>query len=134
MAYVRERFRDAAGVLADYEFQVNHSEEEGFDFRRNLERTTTTSGVGFVRQQGDDSPALLRFTGTILHQNQYNQMAAYYIASQTRTIFFRDFTGTEYEVMITAWNPVRKRTLKNPRDQSINLHYFSYTLEMEVIA
>lgn len=133
MAYVRERFRDAAGLLATYEFQVNHSEEEGQDRRRSIERTAVTSGVGYVRQQGTDSPTTLKYTGTILHQNQYNLMAAYYEACRTRTIFFRDFTNTEYEVLITAWDPVRKRTLKNPRDSTINLHFWTYSIEMEVV-
>jgi hypothetical protein len=133
MGYVRERFRDPAAILPDYIFEVNHSDEEAVEQRRNLERTSPTSGVGFVRQQGADSPKTLRYTGTILTQTQYDAMQSYYDACRTRTIKFRDFTDDEMDVLITAFSPLRKRTIKNPRDNSISLHYWEYTIELEVI-
>lgn len=134
MSYVRARFRDPAAILADYTWQVMWSEEEGRDFRRNLERTAVTSGVGFVRQQGEDSPQTFKLSGTILHKNQYDRMKAYYEACRTRTILFRDFEDTEYEVIFTSFNPQRKRTLRNPKDAAnIPLHYWSYQAELEVI-
>lgn len=134
MAYVRARFRDAAAILGEYEWQIMWDEEEGEELTRNLERTAVTSGVGFVRQQGADSPQLFRFSGKILEQNQYDKMKAYYEASRLRTVFFRDFTGTEYEVLITKFNPKRRRTLHNPRDTSIPLHFWEYEIEMERVA
>ena len=134
MAYFRTRFRDGAAVLATYEWQIMHDEEQGSDLRRNVERTAVTSGVGFVRQQGEDSPQLLRFNGTILHSAQLAAMRDYYDACRTRTIFFRDIDGTEYEVLITSFNPQRRRTIKNPRDSAINLHFWDYEIEMEIVA
>jgi hypothetical protein len=133
MAYVRAQFRDAAAILPPYQMQIMWNEEEGLDLRRNYERTTVTSGVGFVRQQGEDSPSLLRFRGTILHSTQMFWMTAYYQASRDRTIFFRDFGGSEYEVLFTAFNPQRVRTLHNPRDSTIPLHYWTYDMELEVV-
>lgn len=133
MAYVRARFRDPAAVLADYTWEVMWNEEEGSGRARNVERTAVTSGVGFVRQQGEDSPELFRFSGTILKQNQYDKMLAYYEASRLRTIKFLDFTNVEHEVLITKFDTRRRRTLKNPRDSSINLHFWEYTIEMEKV-
>lgn len=133
MAYVRDRFIDPTGVLATYDWQVNHSDEEDSEFRRNLERTSTTSGVGFVRQQGEDSPILIRWTGTALHKNQMATMIDYYNACKTRTIHLRDFEGYKYEVIVTDLNYKRVRTLRNPRDPSIPLHYYTYSINFEVI-
>jgi hypothetical protein len=131
--YVRQQFRDPLAVLAPYVFEVNHSEEEAAERKRNIERTAPSAGVGFVRQQGEDSPQLFRFTGTILTQSQKDAMDAYYEASQSRTIFFRDFTDVEYEVLFTDWNPTRKRAARNTRDPVNFLHYWTYSMELEVI-
>ena len=134
---VRERFRDAAdlmpvGIPNPYEFQVNHSEEEAIDQSRNLTRQAVTTGPKFVLQQGESSPRTLRYLGTILLPAQLNAMQAYFLACDTRTIFFRDVSGSEYEVLITRFSPQRKPTLRNPRSLSL-LWFWNYTLEMEVI-
>lgn len=133
MSYVRATFKDPKGDLDDYTWQVMWTEEEGRDRRRNIERTALTAGVGFVRQQGEDSPETFKLTGTILHAAQKTAMDNYYAASRTRTIRFLDFENNEYEVLFTAWNAGRKRTLHNPRDPSIPLHYWTYTAELEVV-
>lgn len=130
----RERFRDAAGGgLAEYEFTVNHSEEEGADYNRNVTRQAVTTGPAFVLQQGPTGYGVFHFTGTILTQEQYDAMTAYYAVCESRTVFFRDFTGDEFEVVITRFSPQRRRTVRNPREPDL-LHYWTYTLEMEVIS
>lgn len=134
MAYTRDRFRDPSAALATYDWEINHFQEDGADKRRTIERTAVTSGVGFVRQQGEDSPEVLRYKGTILSQTQYDKMVAYYEACRTRTIFFRDFTGDEKEVIITAFNPLRKWVANNPRGGTTNPgHIWTYDIEMEVV-
>jgi hypothetical protein len=133
MAYAREKFIDPAAILPDYVWQVNHSDEDDTQLQRDWERTATTAGTGFVRQQGPRSPQTFRFNGTILHLNQFQQMYAYFLACDTRTIYFRDFEGHKYEVLIRAFNYKRQRTVRNPRDTSIPLHFWTYTIEMEVI-
>lgn len=133
MSYVRARFRDPAAILSDYVWQVMWDEEEGEELTRNLERTAVTGGVGVVRQQGEPTPGLFRFSGTILHKAQYDAFKAYFAACETRTVFFRDFDDTEYEVFITKFNPKRRRTLKNPRDASIALHFWEFEIEMEKV-
>jgi hypothetical protein len=127
---VRERFRDGANVLATYTFHINHSDEEQIDQTRNLTRTAVTTGPKFVLQQGESSPDVLRYNGTILDPAQLDNMQAYYAACETRTVFFRDVDGTEYEVLITRFAVQRKRTLRNPRARSL---LWTYSLEMEVI-
>lgn len=130
---VRERFRDSAGVLADYIWQVNHREEEASQDSLNMERTAVTTGVGFVRQQGAPSPRVLNFSGTILHQEQVTAFDAYYAACQTRTIFFRDVSGVEMEVIIIGMNVTRKAVLRNPHEPE-QPWIWKYQIQMEVIA
>jgi hypothetical protein len=133
---VRQRFRDAAGLMGPvdnpYSFQINHSDEEAIDQTRSVTRTAVTTGPQFVIQQGEPSPRILRYNGTILDLKQLDAFQAYYNACATRTIFFLDVQGIEYEVLIQRFAPQRKRTLRNPREPTL-MWYWSYNLEMEII-
>lgn len=130
---MRERFRDGASILSEYEFAINHWTEQPDDQRRSIQRTAPTSGTGFVRQQGDSSPQVLKYGGTIMTQAQKDAMQAYYEACNTRTVFFREYTGVEHEVVITGFSVTRVPVLWNSRDTSLK-HIWRYDLEMEVIA
>lgn len=133
----RDRFRDGAAILATYVFEIGHTTEEPRQQRMNVERTAVTSGVGFVRQQGDPSPEVLTLAGKILTQTQLDAMQSYADACRgtgtpSRTVFFRHVDGTEYEVLITNFAPQPKGVARNPRD--ITLPWiWEYQLEMEVI-
>lgn len=130
---MRERFRDGAGLLATYEFEINHWEEEDTDQRRNIARTAPTSGMGFVRQQGESTPQTLKYSGTIMTTTQFTAMQAYYEACSSRTVFFRDYLGNEVEVLITAFATRKQPVLGQNRDPSLK-HIWKYRLEMEMIA
>lgn len=129
---VRERFRDSAGILPDYIWQVNHREEEANQDSLNMERTAVTTGTGYVRQQGQPSPHVLNFSGTILHQTQKDAFDSYYAACQTRTIFFRDVSGVEMEVVIVSMNITRRAVLRNPHNDEPWI--WKYQIQMEVIS
>jgi hypothetical protein len=127
----RNRFKSAGG--STYQWLINHTEEEEFGRRRNIDHSAPTSGIGHIRQQGDDEAMVLSLTGHILHRSQYVEMFKWFDRSRKETIQFRDFDMQEFEVIITSFRPVRKRTLRNPRDTSIPHHYWDYSMEMEVI-
>lgn len=133
MAYGRNIFRDPAGNRPDYPWHINHSEEETFGKRRNVESTAPTAGVGLIVQQGADSPMVIKVSGTILHAAQHRQMVEWMALSRTQTVTFIDFAGDAYEVLLTAFEPTRHRAALNPRDPSIPLHFWRYTLEMQVL-
>jgi hypothetical protein len=62
-------------------------------------------------------------------------MIAWWKLCETQTIYFKDFSGDEYEVIITEFLPVRERTIKNPRDYANAPYWFwKYDIAMEVIA
>lgn len=127
----RDRFVNPANGGA-YDWLVNHSDEGETGKTRNITRTANTGVVGLVKQQGDDGPYILKLSGTILHRSQLQQMWAWYALCRTQTIYFYDFDGQGFEVQITSFMPTRHRTLRNPRDPSAPLHYWTYNIEMEV--
>lgn len=119
---------------ATYPFPVNPSEEEEFGKRRNIEHSAPTSGVGLIRQQGDDDPLVLKVKGTIFHRDQVVQMIAWQQLTRTQTIYLTDHAGDQYEILITAFLPQRQRTIRNPRDYAnAPLWFWKYSLEMEVL-
>lgn len=131
MAYGRNTFRDPA-TGREYAWQVNHSEEEAVGLERPVEVKGRTGG-GYVVQQGADGAIRLRVSGVILHQQQFNEMRDFVLLCKQRTIHFTDFAGDKGEVLITSWQPTRHRTIRNPRDASIPLHYWRYTMELTLI-
>lgn len=128
----REQFRDGAGALPTYSFTVNHRDEEPQEQTRNVSREAVTTGPRFVLQQGEPSPRVLRYTGSILTMEQLTAMQAYYDACATRTVFFRDVSGIEYEVLITRFAPQRKPVLYNTREPTLRW-FWAYSLDMEII-
>ena len=132
----RNRFQDPAGNRANYDWQINHSEESAFGKTRNMERAALTgTGAGLVKQQTDSSPLVLKWNGTILHKAQVDEMIAWWELCETQTIYLHDFAGDSYEVIITSFNPTRHRTIRNPRDYAnAPLWYWKYELECEVIS
>lgn len=131
----RDRFRDGAAILATYEWAIGHETEDPEVNTLNLERTALTTGVDFVRQEGAPSPKVFRLHGWANKPSQIEKMEAYYnacagIGTQSRTVFYQDVTGVEREVLITAWEPVKKIG----RSGGTGLAYvWQYSITMEVI-
>lgn len=134
MARVANQFQDPAGVKTLYPWPVNHGEEEDFGRERPIEHSAPTSGVGLIRQQGAETPLAYRIGGVIFHEAQYTEFWEWFELSRTQTIYFHDFAGDSYEVIVTAFKPTRHRTVRNPRDfANAPYHYWRYTMEMEVV-
>lgn len=131
MARVSNRFTDPK-TGAIYDWRVNHDTEEDVGRTRQITLSGNTSGLGLVRQQGAQTPLTLKLSGAILHLSQLEAMWHYFQLCESQTIYFRDFYGDEYEVTITAFSPVRKRG-ENRNDPTIPHHYYTYTLEMQVL-
>lgn len=127
----RNKFTDPL-TLASWDWPINHDEEQEVAKTRNISRSATTNNVGVVRQQGDDGPLTMKFSGTILHRSQLREFWRWYALCRTQTIYFTDFDGQEYEVQITGFAPTRHRTLLNPRDDSAPLHYWTYSIDLDV--
>lgn len=118
-----------------YEWHTGHSEEEANGKTRTIQESANTGNTGLVKQQGDVQPLVLKYSGTILFKKQIEEFWRWYELCETQTIFFTDYAGEEYEVLITSFLPQRKPTVKNPKDfANAPRHYWSYSITMEVIA
>lgn len=136
---MRNRFTNPLNG-ATYDWPINHASEEEFGYDLNIEHSGNTGNVGLVRQEGDPSPIVLRYSGTLLTRAQFEAMWGWVKlcrsqpGSPPQTIHFRDFDNQQYEVLITEFKPTRQRTLKNPRGGTDTPHhYWTYTISMEVI-
>lgn len=116
-----------------YLWEINHSDEDDSGRDRSITTEANTGNVGLVKQQGELAPLTLRYSGTILTRAQLAQMLAWYAKCETHSIYFTDFAGDSYEVLITAFHPKRLRTMRNPRDPGARLWYWTYTIEMTVL-
>jgi hypothetical protein len=129
----RNRFTNPADG-SFYDWQVNHSTESAFGKSRQITESANTANTGLIKQQGDAQPLKMKLQGTIFHKHQHEEFVRFWQLCESQTIIFKDFAGDEYEVLIISYDPVRKRTVRNPRDfANAPLHYWSYELEMEVI-
>lgn len=134
MPRVANRFQDPAGVVSNYDWPLNHSEEDQFGKQRSIEHSAPTATTGLIRQQGADSPMILSLSGTILRETHYQAMWEWWKLSETQTIYFHDFAGDSYEVIFTTFQPVRHRTIRNPQDfTNAPYHFWRYRMELEVV-
>jgi methyltransferase-like protein len=134
MAYQRVKLIDPApGGLGEYSFEINNEDEE-MGAKRNVDSFMNTSGQGWIIQQGQDDPPNIQISGKMLTKNQNQRLTQFYNRCAQHTMYYQDFEGQTYEVMITGYSPKRLRASRNPRGGAVNpLHYYSYTLEMLVV-
>lgn len=122
-----------------YVWHRNHDSpdgEEAVGQTRTLVRDPSTGGAigGGVLQQGDDGPMELKMKGKIWHQAQYERMWDFWNRSRTETIMFTDFTGADYEVMFTDFQPKRVGLLRNKHDPANMPNFrYDYTLTLTII-
>lgn len=129
------------GAQGTYEWPINHAEEEPSARTLNIERSSPTSGVGFVRQVGDPSPIVRQLKGTILQRTQRQKFDTFFEIcaglgpGPQRTIHFMDQLAGRFEVLITSWLPTAHRAAVNPRGATADerLIYWTYDLTMEVL-
>lgn len=117
-----------------YVWEVGHFEEETVSKRRSIEHSANTANTGLIRQQNDDQPLTFRFGGSILTEKQLKEMIRWFQLCKTQTIYFHDFAGDSYEVLITSFEPTRQYALRNSKDPTnAPNHFWRYSIEMEVV-
>lgn len=133
MAVVKNKFTDPA-TGTDYVWLINHSEEDPMEKRRDITRSGKTALTGLTRIQGEESPMVLRLKGTILHASQNQMFWDLWEKCADQTLYFTDFNGEQFEVLITGYVPTRTRVLRNVNDvANMPHHIIKYELELEVI-
>jgi hypothetical protein len=122
---MKNRFTNPA-TGAFYDWDINHDPEgeELAGKTRQITRTPNTSGGGVVLQQGEDGSYVIKLSA----------MWAWYRLCRTQTIYFRDFDGQDFEVVISSFQSKRKGKLgPSGRDPSVPYHFWEYTIEMTVV-
>lgn len=119
---------------ATYDWTINHYEESDSGPQRSVEHGANAANTGLVRHQADDQPMVLKYSGTILTEAQLTEMISWYILCKTQTIYFHDFAGDSYEVLITKFNYKRKWVQRNFNDPTnAPNHIWEYSIEMDII-
>lgn len=133
MSRVANRFTDPYNAYY-YDWQVNHNDEGEFGKDRNITESAPTGTIGLIKQQGEQAPLVLELKGKILHKNQHNNFIYFWQICDEHSIYFRDFAGNDFEVLITAFKPIRKPCARNLADiANMELFTIDYTLRMEVL-
>lgn len=127
----RNYFTNPANSV-DYVWTVNHDEEQEFGKSRNIDRTGRSGNTGLVRQQGDDGPLIMTLSGRIVHRAQYVMMWQIFELCRTQTVYFTDFDGQSFEVLVTEFRPLRRRG-KTSKDPSTPRHFWEYTMTLDII-
>lgn len=127
----RNRLFDAA-VPTDYSWLVNHSAEGALSHRRAVTHGAQNPDVGLVRQQGPSDSLVLKVQGTILDESQKAQFDAFWAACAHRALFYEDWPGDSYEVVLVNWDCRRVRTPANPRHTELD-YVYAYSLDLEVV-
>jgi hypothetical protein len=122
---------------------INHNDETGTAAKGGgmggLERNYTVSaptslGIA-IRQQAANDPMSLSWKGTALTRAQHQKFLYWFNKCSAHTIILRDFSGDEFEVLITAYIPQRKPAAIN-RNDMVNAPYWVYDfqIDMDVIS
>lgn len=132
-ARIGNQFIDPTGIQPPYTWAINHDTMDPGGRRRTTAQTAVTSGIGIVRQQGSETPLGMTLKGTILTEIQRLQFVGWWTLCRTQTIYFYEFSGEQYEVIITDYNDVKVRVAYNKNDATIPYHVYTYTLVMDII-
>lgn len=124
-------FIDPAGHVPTYQWTINHTEEEPVQNGRQMSDGAPTSDIGLLPQQGVPTPLVFHWKGTIFTQQDKDTMDVWFNLCEFQSIFLKDFTGSEYEVLITDFPVQRKGVKWNHRGQVPWL--WEYTIIIRVL-
>lgn len=119
-----------------WDWLINHGweGEEEMGIARSIEASATVDGTGVVRQQGAETPLRLVRRGTILAPAQHAAMTAWARLARSQTIYYEEFNGDSYEVLIVAFRSHKEGVMANPRGGAdAPMHLWRYTIEMDVL-
>ena len=120
---------------AVYDWPVNHSTEEAIVVTRQMGDGANTDNIGLVPQQGAATPLILKWKGTFFTDAEVIETMAWWKLCETQTINATDFSGSQYELIITDFEPQRVPCVRNPRVSSgTNAFYtWQYTITFRIL-
>lgn len=141
MTVIHNKFIDPV-TLTEYQWPINHSEEDEAGPERSIEHTAPTGtqsgqggsggAVGLVRQEGDVTPVVWNLRGKIFDPAQHAQFITWFERCSRRTIFWSDPAGDVYEVRIVSYKPKRRGVARNPHYPDVPW-IWEYSMLIEVV-
>lgn len=142
MMRVSNRFIDPA-TAETWDWPINHHDESGTGSKaggqgglgRNFTVSAPTSLGVRIRQQAANDPLSFSFKGTALTRLQHQTFLYWWKKCEHHSIILRDFSGDQFEVMVTAYIPVRKPVAQNRNDMvNAALWVYDYQIDFDVIS
>ena len=91
-----------------------------------------TDNIGLIPQQGSATPLILQWTGSFFDPAQLSAFLAWWQLCESQSVYLTDFSGDEYEVLITDFVPQRKIAMRNPRFPDLTWTW-DYTITFRVL-
>lgn len=129
----RNTFHDPSNTFPDYVWDIGHAEEQDSGRDLPVQSSANIANTRVITQQGDIGPAKFTYSGAILTREQLVAMWQWFNLCQYQTIHLTDFAGDRYEVVITAFKPLRRAGRNRRGGTGAPLWYWTYSLEMTVI-
>lgn len=129
----RNTFEDPSLTFPAYEWAIGHREEQEAGRDLTASATANVANTQVVVQQGDMGPVKFTYAGSILTREQLVSMWQWFNLCQYQTIYFTDYAGDKYEVLITSFKPVRKSGQNFRGGAGAPRWYWEYTIELTVI-
>lgn len=117
---------------ASYAWPVNHREEDPVGKSRQMGDGAPTSNIGMIPQQGAATPLIKTLKGRFFDDAQNAANLIYWELCEDHSIYFQDFNGDLYEVIITDYAPTRVAVARNPKFPELT-YVWDYTITMRVL-
>jgi hypothetical protein len=99
-----------------FAWPINHNEEQPVGKSRQMADGAPTSNIGMIPQQGSATPLVMQWKGTILTKAHHVAMLQWWQICEGHSIYLTDFVGSQYEILITDYQPQRKAVAQNRND------------------
>lgn len=123
----------ATGEIWDW--PINHHDESGSKgLVRNFTVSAPTSLNIRIRQQASNTPMATSWKGTALTRAQHQKFIHWWLKCEHNSLILRDFSGDQYEVMITSYVPTRRATAQNRNDMAnAPTWVYDYQIDFDII-
>lgn len=115
-------------------FEMNPSSQEDGKRERSVAVLKPAAAgwrpVSSTLQQSERGPLTKRYSGLAPSRAQHAMLLRFRALSEEQSVIFEDPDGTTREVLVTAYEPTRRRVVRGPRG---GLEVWNYQLELQVL-
>lgn len=106
-----------------YAFEINPNDDGSLQYEKTVVYRNTSADTGrTVIFEGRDAPASTQFSGTVLTEDQYNQMVFWF--NKRGMLLLEDDLGREFNIYIIKFSPKRRLSRTYPWRHDYTVEYF----------